>query len=231
MNKTILTFCFLLSGNTSLAQENVFEWQNEAIIAKSKFTPLVQEPTPLPEGIRTYVIKRIELRSPNQNHKYILQLNEYNEVKQEDELLSYQSFTLSYNNRILVDYIPSNCMHTVTYQTMDQNKSYYQVIPLEDDAFALMLGGWFYGYDKAPEMIIIVINGDKAKVVFDNYAYAYKYQAPPAFSMEFVDDVDWFQDEHVEVGESWIPNAAALSVRTKHKIWKEGNVLKYKSWK
>ena len=62
-------------------------------------------------------------------------------------------------------------------------------IPLDDKSFALCFGGWFYyGQDEAPELVIVVVSEGKAKVVFDNYAFAYKYTPAPNFSIEFVND-------------------------------------------
>ena len=73
---------------------------------------------------------------------------------------------------------------------------------------------------------MVVLSGDKAKVVFDDNAYAYKYTPGEHFSMEYVDDVEGLYDSYtVEFTESF------LKSRMKYKIWREGNMLKYKSWK
>ena len=75
-------------------------------------------------------------------------------------------------------------------------------------------------------MIVVVVSGDKAKVVFDDNAYSYKYTSGENFSMEYVDDVEGLYDSYtVEFTENF------LKPRTKYKIWREGNMLKYKSWK
>ena len=42
--------------------------------------------------------------------------------------------------------------------------------------------------DEATELVIVVVSEGKAKVVFDNYAFAYKYTPAPNFSIEFVND-------------------------------------------
>ena len=57
-------------------------------------------------------------------------------------------------------------------------------------------------------------------------AYSYKYTSGENFSMEYVDDVEGLYDSYtVEFTENF------LKPRTKYKIWREGNMLKYKSWK
>ncbi len=66
-------------------------------------------------------------------------------------------------------------------------------------------GGWYYGYGEAPETIIVIVKEGTAQIVFDNYAYAYKYQTPPDFSMEFVDDVTWNEDHYELSGDYQIP--------------------------
>ena len=71
--------------------------------------------------------------------------------------------------------------------TLYKDKSRFLQIPLDDKSFALCFGGWFYyDQDEAPELVIVVVSEGKAKVVFDNYAFAYKYTPAPNFSIEFV---------------------------------------------
>ncbi len=66
----------------------------------------------------------------------------------------------------------------------------------------------------------------KAKVVFDNYTYAYKFTPAPNFTIEFIEDISGIgEDSEIYKKPSF------LRSRTKHKIWREGNMLKYKSWK
>ena len=109
----------------------------------------------------------------------------------------------------------------------NDDSDYFIQIPLDDVGFALIFCGWNYGIDDAPEMVIVVVKGNKAKVVFDNYAISYSYTAPPNFSMEYIDDIN---NLYVDTTETNI-TSSYLSTRTKHKIWREGNMLKYKSWK
>lgn len=66
----------------------------------------------------------------------------------------------------------------------------------------------------------------KAAVVFDDEAYAYKYTLGENFSIEFVDDINGLYNKTPIVFTD-----CYLKSRTKYKIWREGNMLKYKSWK
>lgn len=225
----VLLTGILLSIHT-YAQENIFSWNGELIVSKSQFIPLFSSEWIIPPSFPKYDLKEFTLRTPNGQDTYTFKLTRLDDCNYSDTATPYDRFVLSYNGKVLIDYSPES-MHTVALQTMNKSNAYYLQIPLEDNAFALLLGGWFYGYDKAPETIIVIVKKGEAKIVFDNYAYAYKYQAPPAFSMEFVDDVDWNENNYELSGDCQVPSAAALKTRTKHKIWREGNMLKYKSWK
>ena len=97
---------------------------------------------------------------------------------------------------------------------------------LSNESFALFFGGWLFGGDETPEMVVVVVSGDKAKVVFDDYAYAYKYTPGEHFSIEYVDDINGLR----AIGSPGFTDSY-LKKRTKYKIWREGNMLKYKSWK
>jgi hypothetical protein len=63
-------------------------------------------------------------------------------------------------------------------------------------------------------------------VVFDDNAYAYKYTPGEHFSIEYVDDINGLR----AIGSPGFTDSY-LKKRTKYKIWREGNMLKYKSWK
>ncbi len=77
-------------------------------------------------------------------------------------------------------------------------------------------------------MIVVVVNKDKATVVFDRPACAYSFTPAPNFAIEFTEKVSYTTIvlEGLEMPGDIIPAPNA----TKHKIWKEGNMLKYKSW-
>ncbi|MCF0235757.1 MAG: hypothetical protein HUK09_03430 [Bacteroidaceae bacterium] len=62
--------------------------------------------------------------------------------------------------------------------------------------------------------------------MFDNFVYAYKYTPAPDFCIEYIDNISDLVTQNLVH-----PTPAILKKLTKHKIWKEGNVLKYQSWK
>ena len=230
--KKIITFLFAIICNINVfSQENIFSWSDELVVPNPQYMPLLWTEINDTSSDPTYTINNAILKTPDGKDSYSLKFISYDNSNYGETPPPYDYFILSQNGKIVLKAESGNPMQTVACQTMDKSNAYYLQIPLEDKAFALLLGGWYYGYGEAPEMKIIVVKNGKAKIVFDNYAYAYKYQAPPAFSMEFVDDVTWNEDHFELSGDYQIPSAAALKTRTKHKIWREGNMLKYKSWK
>ena len=231
MKKLIMILSCIFSIACTYAQvEDMFTWKSKDIITKSQFMPLFSSEWTIPPSFPQYDLKEFTLRTPNGRDTYILKLIRFDNCNYSDPATPYDRFVLSHNGQVLINYSPES-MQTVARQTMNKSNAYYLQIPLEDNAFALLLGGWYYGYGEAPETIIVIVKEGTAQIVFDNYAYAYKYQAPPAFSMEFVDDVTWNEDHYELSGNYQVPSATALKTRTKHKIWREGNMLKYKSWK
>ena len=139
---------------------------------------------------------------------------------------NYDGFSIQHKGKNLLTYYTGDPLYNCGNITLWKDKSRFLQIPLDNKSFALCFGGWIYDQDKAPELVIVVVSDGKAQVVFDNYAFAYKYTPAPKFSIEFVDDWSGIgEDPDIYKKPSF------LHGRTKHKIWREGNVLKYKSWK
>lgn len=107
-------------------------------------------------------------------------------------------------------------------------KKFFQ-ISFEDESLVLFFGGiTFDSDDDAPEMMIVAIKGNQAKVVFDRPGFVYDYSLYPNFRIDFVETIDWKQNEF---GNDETPMAGPLSSCVKHAIWKEGNLLKYNQFK
>ena len=231
MKKIAILLSAIIVNINVYSQENIFSWSGESIVSKPQFMPLLWNEINDTGSDPTYTIDNTTLKTPDGKDSYSLKFISYDNSNYGDTPPPYDYFILSQGGSVVLKAESGNPMQTVACQTMDKSNAYYLQIPLEDNAFALLLGGWYYGYGEAPETIIVIVKEDTAKIVFDNYAYAYKYQAPPAFSMEFVDDVTWNEDHFELSGDYQVPTAAALKTRTKHRIWREGNMLKYESWK
>ena len=130
---------------------------------------------------------------------------------------------------LLLEQWSYSSIQNVSNITMDASSNRYLPVNLDSKTTALILGGSIYDTsDDSPEMMIIVVRGNDAKLVFDRPAMVYAYTPEPNFSIEYVEKMDWGNYENCEV---FTPNAKTIASQTKHKIWKEGNILKYKSWK
>ena len=222
----LMLFCVLFSQNALFGQvENLFTYSNGNINNKSKFISQFSvevNSTKLPTNVKVYTY----------NEEIIS--NEYSLAfcGTSPSLNAGIDFIRIYDSskRLLIDHAGYSPLENVHYLTMKNNdNSKYIKVPLDSETFALIFGGvTFDGDDDAPEMVIIVVHKNQAKVVFDNRALAYSYTPAPNFSIEFVDTLNWVEDS-----EGYVMDVTAepLSSKTKHKIWKEGNMLKYKSWK
>lgn len=223
--KRLLFLIFYLGTACSICAqtgENIFEWGTDhAIVAKNKFLELYKG---LYTDYPTHIYKDYDI-SINEHSSYKLKIKGF------DKTMPYtgefDGFEIYHNGKKILDFLSYGHLYDVRYLTLEKLNDYYIKVPLSEDSFALFFGGWLFGSgDETPEMVIAVVSADKAEVVFDDEAYAYKYTLGENFSIEFVDDINGLYDnESIEFTESF------LKSRTKYKIWREGNMLKYKSWK
>ena len=227
MIRSILLVLFSLVELTGIAQtaQSIFEWKDDSgIITKKTFFPLsaYSDPgTPDPRckiyDFQSYTIK---------NEVGIVYTVKLHSVNIPSTKHGYDGFSILYNGKNILTYYTGGPLYNCGNITLWKDKSRFLQIPLDNKSFALCFGGWIFDQDEAPELVIVVVSDGKAKVVFDNYAFAYKYTPAPNFSIEFVDDWSGIgEDPDIYKKPSFVRG------RTKHKIWREGNVLKYKSWK
>ena len=181
-----------------------------------------------PQIFPTYEYESYDITSSNEQDRYTLKIG--GAAKRQSSTGTYDNIKILYQGKTILDVDGYDPLFTVKSLTMNKSdKNRFIHVPLSDTCFALFFGGWLYGMDNAPEMIVIIVNNGQARVVYDNYAYAFKYSQPPCFSLEFVDDIsELFEYDSPYKGTI---NDSFLNSRTKHKIWREGNMLKYKSWK
>lgn len=216
----LIAFLGTISSFRAQTEENLFEWQtNHEIVSKGKFLELYRGKY---SDSPTYVYKNYVV-STGDNDSYSVKIKGFDKVMSD----TFDAFEIYHNGKRILEYFSSDLLYDVRFITMKSSKDYFVKVPLSTDSFALFFGGWLFGSgDETPEMIVVVVSGDKAKVVFDDYAYAYKYTPGENFSIEYVDDINGLYD----IGSPGFTEDY-LKKRTKYKIWREGNMLKYKSWK
>lgn len=227
MRRIVFLFALMLQMSIFAQTTDLFRWSQGSVVAKTDFLTLgdlsvadyrstskvsIYETFPITVGTGTYQVKIGGLsRQPDPDGLYDMF---YILDRKGNTILSRKGY---------------DSLFTTRYLTMDgSRKEYFIKVPLDDESFALIFGGWLFQFDDgAVEMVIVVVSNDKATVVFDSKAFAYKYTAPPNFSMEFTDDVYGLLNNEGR----YTVTDAVLKSHNKYKIWREGNLLKYKSWK
>lgn len=216
--KQLLLFLIFLAGTTftikAQTEENLFEWKTNQAVAKEKFINL--HATQSSNNWPTFIYKRLDVPTSGSD-KYYVNITGVN--KEMSEYGDYDMFEIYHNDKKILEHIPHALLYDVRHITAENCDDYFITVPLSNDSFALFFGGWFYPDGTPPEMVVVVVTGDTAKVVYDDYAYAYKYTPGENFAIEYVKDT-----------EDYIVTESIQNL-TKYKIWKEGNMLKYKSWK
>lgn len=133
------------------------------------------------------------------------------------------------SSTLLLEQWSYSAIQDVSNITLNASTNRYLPVRLDSKTTALIFGGAIYDTgDESPEMMIIVARANEARLVFDRPAMVYAYTPEPNFSIEYVEKMDWSNYENCDV---FTPNSKTIASQTKHKIWKEGNMLKYKSWK
>lgn len=226
--RSILLVLSSLFGLTGTAQtvQSLFEWKGTSEIAtKEAFLPLVKDSYTVSlhdPRYKVYTIHTYTVKSA-QGEMYTIKLNSVDDARYCGD---YDGFSIEHKGKSILTYYTGGPLYNCGNITLYTDESRFLQIPLDDKSFALCFGGWIFDQDEAPELVIVVVSEGKAKIVYDNYAFAYKYTPAPAFSIDFVDDWSGMGEDP-----DLYKKPSFLLGRTKHKIWREGNVLKYKSWK
>ena len=207
---------------------DLFNREGKDIIPKEQFIAFYEKESTGGSRFRnspTNEYNTFNITSPNELHRYQISIGGY--PAQDAMGDSYEYFDITYNGKKLMrkwGYAPLWDVRLLTKNEDDRN--YYIIVPLDDNSFALLFAGLvFDGDDAAGEMIVVVVNKDKATVVFDRPACAYSFTPAPNFAIEFTEKID-----DILNADGYAIGTKADMKATKHKIWKEGNMLKYKSW-
>lgn len=225
--RIILLLVVLLSGNSHLSAQlasDVFSYFGDQIMSNVMF--FSQETVPsgtnyIPSGIPIY-----EIGKDMTNRCKIAYIDT---DKNSDSQLCEGIRIYGGDNTILLEQWSYSAIQDVSNITLGASTKRYLPIRLDSKTTALIFGGAIYDTsEESPEMMIVVARADEARLVFDRPAMVYAYTPEPNFSIEYVEKMDWGNYENCDV---FTPNAKTIATQTKHKIWKEGNMLKYKSWK
>ncbi|MCQ2051692.1 MAG: hypothetical protein MJY74_05760 [Bacteroidaceae bacterium] len=209
--------------------EDLFNWSNGNVVAKEQFMKIVQDDNQeewILHNFSSYVYKSINVGSPNERYNHLVNLYRIREL---DNDYSYFTLVNEQDSSQMFFGDGEDALTTVAYLTMNPDEhNHFIHVPLDENSYALIFAGWFFSYDETcpGEMKIVVVHKNTATLVYDDRAVAISYTPAPNFSMEFVTDATGIL-KHTRVD----PTSPALTNRTKHKIWRDGNMLKYKTWK
>ena len=228
---TFLLALVLVSAPAVAQTVNLFDWSqgNVMINKQASIFDDSKIKAAISPNLKIRIFKEFQLSSPDNKYHYTLRLNDTDQSLYDDNTC-YDAFTLVDSKGDVILYRwGRDPLSTVKYLTTNlSDDRFFIQVPLDEESFALIFSGWLFQFDDgAVEMIIVVVRKDKATVVFDGNAFAYKYTAAPNFSMEFTDDVYGLLNNEGR----YTVTEAALKSHNKYKIWCEGNLLKYKSWK
>lgn len=233
MKILISSFAIIVMTLLSATAQNIdlFNRSGKDIIAKEQFISFYENDFADPpkqgnEPIPMYIYNTYNLASPNGNNQYKISTGGSTPLS-EYAGYAYDFFDISHAGKKLMREWGYDPLWDVRLLTMNENdRNHYIKVPLDNDCFALIFAGLIFDADdNAGEMIIVVVNQDKATVVFDRPACAFSFTPAPNFSIEFTEKIEDILD-----GNGYVIGAKADLNITKHKIWKEGNMLKYKSW-
>ncbi len=225
-----IAYMTLLSATAQTV--DLFNREGKDIIPKEQFITFYKKDVAYLQTLDKKPIQKYteyNITSNNGTSQYQISIGGFTPISEYDGY-GYDFFEISYNGKRLIREWGYDPLWDVRLLTMNEDdRKHYIKVPLDDNSFALLFAGLvFDGDDDAGEMIIVVVNQDKATVVFDRPAFASAFTPAPNFAIEFTEKIDrkTIMLEGLEMPGEIIPAPNA----TKHKIWKEGNMLKYKKW-
>lgn len=264
-NLNLLVILLLASISSCLAQQmtesNLFEWSNGSVVPNSAFIEIDDQPslallTSMGYSANTYHSFSIS----TSNNRYSCMVHIKGEGDENTDSHLYDLFEITDNSgstiykRFGEDPLTTTCL--ISGDPNDND--YFKKIPLDENSYALIFAGWYYGYEENPgEMIIIVISKNVATLVFDSRAVAISptmftfpnyycqeclYQSEQSFEIcprcgSHRVNSDYFSLEFVKDGTGFSNidgnieiTQAKLAERIKYRLYKDGNILKIVQW-
>ena len=219
MKKYLLIGVLLFVTFASKAQvsTDLFNIQTDGTIKVNNSSYL--EPFYWESSYKLLPYKTYKIQSPDRKCQYDVIL-EYLGDNYYD--FNFNSLKIIYNNQNICQVKNSNMWgpgNQVAAIPISSENAAFEQIPLSSTAFALILFG--YAYEELPLLTIIVVNEDKATLVFNKRCEVLKYtHTNETFSLIYTDQMQ----EALDINSQPEPADDELA---KFKIWKSGNVLKY----
>ena len=69
--------------------------------------------------------------------------------------ITYDGFTIEHHGQEILAYYPGDPLFNCSYLTLNRDTAHFLQMPLDEKRFALCFGGWLFGIDNAPELVIV----------------------------------------------------------------------------
>ena len=152
----------------------------------------------------THTYKKFSVKTANRSYNVLLQGTD--SQMQENGMYECFSITTSDGKTLLTQWGKNPLCKVGNLTQVKNTDEFFIQVPLDDESIALIFAGWlFETSNEAGEMIVVVVNRDEATVVFDKPAFGTSYMPHPKFSLSFVSDVFWPDDESADPKAITIP--------------------------
>lgn len=217
--------------------ENLFIWgANDSVIHKEKFLKFMYQPDDqLNDSMnyQMYVNQVSTVFSPNRQYKCDIEICGEIDDPNFDEYEIIKIVDTENNSELFRRYGIDELTTTRWLSRNCNDYNFYIQIPLDGNSYALIFAGWYWYPSIVPgEMIIVVVNKNVATLVYAGVAASISPNGytltSDSFSMDFVSDLSGMvlneeTGQFEEVGEG-------LSGKTKYTLYKDGAMLKIRTW-
>ena len=170
---------------------DLFKREGKDIIPKEQFIAFYEKESifDYAKEKKTHIYKEFDTTSSNGIYQYKISMGG---LSPNSENGIYENLNISYKGKNILHQYGYAPLWDVSLLTMNKDdRNYYIKVPLDDNSFALLFAGLvFDGDDEAGEMIVVVVNQDKATMVYDRPACAYSFTPAPNFAIEFTEKTD-----------------------------------------
>ena len=216
-----------------ISETNLFEWANGSVIQKPMFIEIDRQPSEDVLSSHTFPIYHsFSINTSSNNYRCNIQIIGGEGETENDNHLYEQISIVDNHDTVLLKRFGYDYLTTTRWLSGDDNDTnYFRKIDLNEDCFALIFAGWFFGYgSESGEMIIVIVNKNVATLVYDDYALATTATdfTSSNFSMDFVKNGAEFINSDTGLLDL---TSANLAGRTKYTLYKEGDMLKIREWR
>lgn len=210
---------------------DLFEWSDGKVIPNSTFIdPELNDNGNWLDGVELMTWHTIPVNSANGKYKCNVLIESQSK---EDGNHAFERLVIVDSQGTEIISLTREFLTTTEYldPVVGATENYFEKVDLDDDSYALFLTGWFWTYDTSHpgELIVVVVSKNVATLVYDGLAVAISPTDFDSddFKMEYVKNASGLVDNETELLKI---TPKGLAYHVKHRMYKEGNILKITSW-